>query len=129
MVGKGFIRQTIISHWHNTLHGGHSGVEATLKISQTLFYWKDLRKDVKAYVLSCDVCQKNKADLAASPGLLSPLPIPDTVWSQINMDFIDGLPKVKGYEVIMVVVDRLSKYVQFIALKHPYTAQTWPGLS
>ncbi|XP_075091802.1 uncharacterized protein LOC142171968 [Nicotiana tabacum] len=25
------------------------------------------------------------------------------------MDFIDGLPKVKGYEVIMVVVDRLNK--------------------
>ncbi|XP_070045796.1 uncharacterized protein [Nicotiana tomentosiformis] len=70
------------------------------------------------------LAMKNKADLAASPGLLSPLPIPYIAWSQIIMDFIDGLPMVKGYEVTMVVVDRLSKYAHFLALKHPYTAQT-----
>lgn len=63
-----------------------------MKRLSTLFYWKGLRSDVQKFIHACDVCQKNKADLVASPGLLQPLVIPDVVWSQISMDFITGLP-------------------------------------
>jgi transposase InsO family protein len=40
------------------------------------------------------------------------------------MDFIDSFPKYEGYSVILVAVDRFTKYAHFIPLKHPYSAQS-----
>ena len=40
----------------------------------------------------------------------------------MSLDFVEGLPKSMGYEVILVVVDRLTKYVHFVPISHPYNA-------
>lgn len=76
------------------------------------------------WVRQCQVCQQAKHERTVPGGLLQPLPVPDRPWKDITMDFIDGLPKSEGFEVILVVVDRFTKYAHFLPLKHPYTAQS-----
>lgn len=78
--------------------------------------------EIQHYIRNYGVCQKNKNDLAAKPGLLQALPVLDGVWESISMDFIEGLPPSSGKHCILVVVDRLSKNAHFLALSHPYTA-------
>ncbi|CAM8876911.1 unnamed protein product [Rhodiola kirilowii] len=119
---SGGLRDEIIHQFHDAPIGGHSGRLVTYKKVNHHFYWPGLKTQVVDYVARCDTCQRCKGEHVATPGLLEPLPIPQGVWKDIAMDFVDGLPKSKGKYVILVVVDRFSKYGHFIALSHPYTA-------
>ncbi|KAJ3702949.1 hypothetical protein LUZ61_006654 [Rhynchospora tenuis] len=106
-------------------HGmGHEGVEKTLHQLRFNFTFPDMKKAVRDFVAACSTCQQNKSVHLHPAGLLQPLPIPTKIWADISIDFIDGFPKVHGKSVILTVVDRLSKYSHFIALAHPYTAQS-----
>ena len=68
----------------------------------------------------------NKVETIKTPGLLQPLAIPSQRWEEVSMDFITWLPKSEGKSVIMVIVDRLTKYAHFCALSHPFKASTVP---
>jgi hypothetical protein len=68
------------------------------------------------------MCHRNKTKTRQPAGLLQLLEVPSQVSSDISMDFIEGLPKVAGKLLILIVVDRFSKYAHFIPLGHPYTA-------
>jgi len=113
----------ILEEFHASPTGGHSGFLRTYKRVVGNLYWVGMKKRVQEFVKQCDICQRQKYAATSPVGLLQPLPIPDCVWEDISLDFITGLPKSKGFDVVFVVVDRLSKYEHFIPLKHPYTAR------
>jgi len=83
-----------------------------------------MRTDIKKFVRKCEICQVNKHETVDPAGLLQPLPIPSRIWADISMDFIEGFPPSHGYTVILVVIDKFSKYGHFLPLSHPYTAST-----
>ncbi|TYK14310.1 ty3-gypsy retrotransposon protein [Cucumis melo var. makuwa] len=105
-------------------NGRHSGFLRTYKRITGELYWNGMKKDIKKYCKECLICQRNKTLALSLAGLLTPLEILDTLWIDLSMDFIDGLPKSAGFEVIFVAVDKMSKYAHFMARKHPYTAKT-----
>ncbi|KAJ3707739.1 hypothetical protein LUZ61_011444 [Rhynchospora tenuis] len=117
-------RTQLLHELHNSNLGGHSGILATYKRLKSLFYWPSMKQFVIDHIKSCEVCQITKPEHVPSPGLLQPLPIPSEAWHSIGMDFITGLPMSDGKEVLLVIVDRLTKYSHFIPLAHPYSAAT-----
>jgi hypothetical protein len=108
--------------FHHSPIGGHSGQRVTLHRLSQLFFWPHMKNFVMEKVSQCPICQISKPEHVQYPGLLDPLKIPSTKWSEISMDFIEGLPKSRGKDVILVVVDRLTKYAHFLPLAHPFTA-------
>lgn len=58
-------------------------------------YWRDTRKYVMAFILKCQVCQVNNNATTSPAGLLSPLPIPQNLWTDISLDFLKGLPALR----------------------------------
>ena len=111
----------ILQALHNSAVGGHSGVQATYHRVKQYFSWPRLKKTVQDFVAGCQVCQQAKPEHVKLPGLLQPLPVPNGAWKIICMDFIEGLPLSGGYNVILVVIDKFTKYSHFIPLRHPFT--------
>lgn len=83
----------LLQEFHGNKVGGHLGVLKTYKHLAGELFWSGMKKDVQKFIESRSVYQQNKY-LALSPaGLLQPLPIPEAIWEDITMDFIEGLPK------------------------------------
>ena len=83
-----------------------------------------MKQYIKDYISTCEVCAQAKLEHCRLLGLWQPLPIPQHAWHTISLDFIEGLPKSKTFDTILVVIDKLTKYAHFIPLSHPYTALT-----
>ncbi|GKA22012.1 ty3-gypsy retrotransposon protein [Tanacetum coccineum] len=122
-VGKNYkLKALLLQEFHATPSAGHGGIKKTLVGLSAMFFWKGMRKSVEEFIKKCVVCQQVKNSTEAIGGYLQPLPTPMTIWENVSMDFITGLPPSKGNTVILVVVDRLSKYAHFGVLPTSFNA-------
>ncbi|PNX73909.1 hypothetical protein L195_g029819, partial [Trifolium pratense] len=112
----------ILTEFHASPIGGHSGILCTKARICQQFYWPNMSKDIVKSVSECLICQQAKSASTLSAGLLQPLPIPSRIWEDIAMNFITGLPMSHSLTVIFVVIDRLSKYAHFAPLKTDFTS-------
>ncbi len=74
-------------------------------------------KDIEKFISSCEICQTTKWTSQRMPGLLHQLPIPDTPWMSIMMDFIGPFPKSFNSNYLWVIVCHLTSQVHLVPIK------------
>ena len=119
---KSQLKQKVLLKLHTSKVGGHSRFLKTYHRVKKDFLGNGLKTNVQRFVEEGLVCQQNKVETIKTLSLLQPLSIPSQCWEEVSMDFITGLPKYEGKRVIMVIVDRLTKYAHFFAVSHPFKA-------
>lgn len=76
---------------YDSLVRGHEGFLRTYKrLSQSVGWWW-MMKSIKDHVDKCQICHHNKVSSLAQASLLQALTIPQQVWKDISIDFIEGL--------------------------------------
>jgi len=118
----GDIRENLFRLAHDCL--GHFGADKSYAVLRDAYYWPNMRRDLeKAYIPSCQDCQRNKSRTTKAPGPLHPLPVPDSRGSSVAMDFIGPLRPDQGYDAILTITDRLGADVRIIPTKIDISAE------
>ena len=117
------LQQLVISECHDNNFMAHPGENRLIDYLRKSFFWPKMKKMAHDYVKSCERCQKSKPRQGNLPGLQQPLPVPMACWEEVSMDFMTSLPRSqRGNDMLMVVVDRLSKQAHFIPVKSTHGA-------
>ncbi|KAL0544475.1 hypothetical protein IC582_019591 [Cucumis melo] len=123
------VKTELLSKAHSSPFSMHPGSTKMYQDLKRVYWWRNMKREVAEFVSRCLVCQQVKAPRQKPAGLLQPLSIPEWKWENVSMDFITRLPRtLRGFTVIWVVVDRLTKSAHFVPGKSTYTASKWAQL-
>ena len=117
------LRRQIVQNHHDSTVAGHPGRWKILELVSRNYWWPGIIRYVAKYVKGCDRCNRTKTYPAKLSGQLVPTEIPKGIWEIITVDLVTGLPESQEYNVIMVVVNRLSKLVHALPTNNTVTSE------
>lgn len=103
-----------VIHWaHASALNCHPGVKRTLFAIKKRFWWPSMDIGVRKYVAACPAYAQSKVPRQPPAGLLRPLLVPSSPWSDIFLDLVTGLPSTEGYTTILLLTDSPRWYISF----------------
>ena len=103
-----------LEHCNDAPMARNFGSAKTMELVKWPFWWPHLQNFVEDYFRTCDTCSRAKMSRHHPYGLLQSLPPPSKPWKFISMDFIIYLPPLKGFDTILIVLDRFTKMTHFL---------------
>lgn len=93
---------------------GHLGLEKTMEILRSGYFWETMSKDVHEFVCACQLCQQVNAPMMKPAGPLHPLLVLHNKFDDITMDFIGLLPSSGGYDYLLTIMDCLTGFIKLV---------------
>ena len=106
--------EVILDKAHTTI--GHFGQLFTSCYMRRFYWWPSMGADIELFCSLCTLCQTKKDSTQKPAGLLHSLPIPDRPWQSVGLDFMGPLPKSKGYDYLLAVIDRCTSQVHLLPM-------------
>ena len=118
------LRRRVVKELHDAATAGHlTFIRTYTKVSDN-YYWPDMRKDIKKYCETCEVCIANSKLNIKSP--LHPIEQATRPFQIIGIDFLGPIKPCSssGNSHIMVMTDYFSKWAEAVALPNQTAAVT-----
>nr|GEX56010.1 reverse transcriptase domain-containing protein [Tanacetum cinerariifolium] len=117
----GGLRDLIMLESYKSKYSIHPGSDKMYHDLKKLYWWPNMKANIATYVRKCLTRAKVKAEHQRPSGLLHQPEITVWKWERITMDFITKLPRTQsGYDLIWVIVDRLTKSAHFIPVNEKF---------
>ena len=109
-------RSEVLKELHARTLSGHLGINKTKDKIRERFVWPGMNKDIKAFIMSCDICNRVKHKHFSLRAPLKPI-VCSCVLDMMSIDVAGPLETTKaGNRYIIIVVDNFSKYIEAIAV-------------
>jgi hypothetical protein len=122
-----FLRKELFKQNHDHFHASHFEYEKILELLRRKYWWFNMSKNVKKYVISCIKCFLTKSIKHKFYELLQSLSIFQEFKKNWTMNFIIDLSFNKRreqiYDVILIIIDRYTKYFRYISTRKNWTAK------
>jgi hypothetical protein len=100
---------------HDQSSVDHSDILRTVKVIKRNYYWSFMWKTIDRYIQNCYICQRSKTSKDKSNDLLQSLLISEQRWQDIAMNFIINLFDSSEYNIILMIICKLSKERHYIS--------------
>lgn len=110
------MRPEILALCHDSKLGAHLGFFKTFDRIKERFYWNQMQRDIRNYVMSCQFCNKRKFRRQRKLGKMGRVK-GHYPFDIIGVDILGPLPKTaNGNRYIVVFIDYFTKYVEAFAI-------------
>ncbi len=109
------LQMKLIQEVHDQSSIDYFEILRTMKIIKRYYYWSSMLKTINQYIWNCYICQRSKTSWNKFNELLHSLLILEQQWKNIVINFIINLSFLKGKNIILTVICKLTKKQHYIS--------------